>query len=121
MKILDPGHDYELDVLDGDFKIQLTFVKRVGKRYPGNATSYPGTNLQEVLRALIDRCQYVNRQIPCWETNRTTGLLRKALHQLESRAARIHGRKLLDVDKTIIEKMPTCKKCGHIGCKGGCH
>jgi hypothetical protein len=52
MKIIDPGHKYELDQLDGEGKEILTFVKRdtPSERYPGNQGHYPGTNMQEVLR-----------------------------------------------------------------------
>lgn len=68
MKIIEPGHIYELNWLDEDdlpkteelkYQIrlskQLTFVNRE----PGH--EHPGTQVQEVLRALIDRtfhCDY---------------------------------------------------------------
>lgn len=124
MKVLDPGHDYELDVLDGDFKIQLTFVKRVGDKYPGNTTDFPGTNMQEVMRALIDRCYYLNNQIYSPDTSEVIRLLRRAIYHLEHRAADIHGRKMPGTYMQIvggIESLPKCSKCGHIGCKGECH
>jgi hypothetical protein len=64
MKILDAGHRYQLDHLDGDNVTELTFVKRSGAMYPFNIGEYEGTNVQEVLRALIDRTEYLNRQKP---------------------------------------------------------
>ena len=117
MKVLDPGHDYELDVLDGDFTIHLTFVKRKGESYPGNMTDHPGTNMQEVLRALIDRCKYVNRQIRSGHTMRAILYLRDAFYELESRAAVRHNRGMFPIgyfDKVPIEEHLTCSKCGHI-------
>ena len=63
MRVLDPGHTYQLKILDGnlgDFET-LCHVKRIGTNYPGNiAPAYPGTTTQEVLRAEIDRLRYVN-------------------------------------------------------------
>lgn len=50
MKVIEPGHIYDLHSLDGDGKpVRLTFVNRE----PG--TEHPGTQTQECLRALIDR------------------------------------------------------------------
>jgi len=121
MKVLDPGHDYLLDNLDGDEKTRLTFVKREGEMYPGNESAYEGTNMQEVLRALIDRCCYVNNQITAGETINAAWHLRQAFVLLELRAARRHGRELDGVDIRIMEKLPVCKKCGHVGCSGECH
>jgi hypothetical protein len=58
--VIDPGHEYELASLDGEKAVRLTFVKRIGARYPGNkGPSYSGTNCQEVLRVLIDRAGIV--------------------------------------------------------------
>lgn len=61
MKVIDPGHVYELAHLDGQHVERLVFVKREGDGYPGNFGHHEGTNLQEVLRALIDRVEYLNR------------------------------------------------------------
>jgi hypothetical protein len=48
MKVIDPGHYYELNVLDGDLPLPayLRFVKREGPGYPGNKDHYPGTTCQ---------------------------------------------------------------------------
>lgn len=65
MKVIDPGHKYELSTLDGDDSpVVLTFVKRVGANYPGNESAYAGTTLQETLRACLDRLAYLDRQLP---------------------------------------------------------
>lgn len=122
MTVRDPGHLYKLDVLDGDGeKETLRFVKREGSGYPGNVGHYPGTNCQEVLRALIDRVKYLDGQIPDSSNVAVLGHLRGALVSLEIRAARRHKRvpanALWIVD---VENAPTCPECGHIGCDGKC-
>lgn len=117
MDVLDPGHEYLFNSLDGGDKQHLQFVKRNNppEKYPGNQDSYPGTTTQEVLRALIDRSIYVNQQIPCPETTATIGLFRTAIYLLESRAKRVHG-ETLDVPLNAIEIETTCPTCGHIRC-----
>lgn len=118
MTVLDPGHVYLLDALDGDEVQRLQFVKREGAKYPGNVGSHSGTTLQEVIRALVERCRYVNAQTPCAETEAVIGLLSAALLLLESRAARRHGRHL-DADlEDLIAGAGKCSHCGHVGCQG---
>jgi hypothetical protein len=118
MKILDAGHDYLLDSLDDGIRQRLTFVKREGPGFPFNNGSYPGTNCQEVLRALIERTEYLNRQIACAETEAAIGLLKSALLLFEIRAARRHERHLDLTDLKDLSSFPTCEKCGHIQCEG---
>jgi hypothetical protein len=49
MKVIEPGHVYELNELDGDGSPQwLKFVNRE------EGTEHPGTQTQEVLRMIID-------------------------------------------------------------------
>ena len=119
MKVLDAGHDYSLNVLDGNIGQRLTFVKRQGNNYPFNNTNYPGTNCQEVIRALIDRVLYLNQQVACSENQVILAGLRSALYAFEIRASRRHGRELTCI-VTEIEKIPLCSKCGHIGCNNQC-
>lgn len=115
MKVLDPGHRYELDVLDGTESVVLQFVKREGPGYPGNVGHYGGTIMQEVLRALVDRSQYVNQQVPCPETEAAIGLLKTAIVLFEIRAAKRHDR---DLEQSVDEIVagPTCSYCLHVGC-----
>ncbi len=117
MKVKEPGHIYELASLDGGKKQRLKFVKRVGKNYPFNELpEHPGTNCQEVLRVLIDRCEYLNTQKACAETESIISLLKTALLLFELRAARHHDRQL---DLTTMQELLVdgCDICGHIGCK----
>jgi len=120
MKILDRGHAYALRMLDSPRECLLRFVKRAGEGYPGNVGFYPGTNLQEVLRACIDRVKYLDSQIPDPTNLVLVDHLRSSLKLLEMRAARRHNRDI-PVFRYAIEDMPVCSKCGHIGCEGQCH
>ncbi len=116
--MLDPGHLYDLSCLDGDQLQRLRFVKRVGKRYPGNrGPAYSGTTSQEVLRSLIERARYVNSQIPCAETEAAIGNLQTALLLFEMRAARVHGRPLDFPSLTEFEAAPPCPHCMHVRCE----
>ena len=131
MKVIDPGHLYELYQLDQpddgheDDPQILMFVKRVGPEYPGNeGPAHHGVTTQEVIRVLIDRMIYVNGQKQ-HELNADVILkLRKCLYLLEVRAAEMRGYELppwgpfpsegwLMAD---IENEPTCHTCGHIRC-----
>lgn len=119
MKVLDPGHAYELNWLDGPNggSTFLFFVKREGALYPGNKGAYPGTTIQEVLRAIIDRIKYVNNQIPDQGNQVVLSCARTMITELELRAARRHNRTLANLP-VEIEKVPVCPECGHIGCEG---
>jgi len=122
MRIHDKGHKYQLTMyngshMSGDEDQILTFMKREGNGYPGNEGHYAGTNIQEVLRALIDRLKYLNNQIPHDANTYAIADLRHALWELEKRAAERHKRKF-DYSWYEIETHPTCSICGHIGCNG---
>lgn len=81
MRILHPGHEYLLDHLDGDGKTRLQFVQRL----PFHAKK-EGVLTQEVLRALIDRVQVLDKETP-WEGNEEILYhLRMALALHEARA-----------------------------------
>lgn len=117
MKIIDPGHIYELHTLDPEepsIANLLRFVKREGESYPGNVGHHEGTTSQDVLRALIDRTKYVHNQIPHPSNVRAITSLREAIWYFESRAAERHGRKFA-YSFNQIEKIYFCSKCGHIG------
>jgi hypothetical protein len=120
MNIIDPGHIYELDELDchsGFDKQTLVFVKREGPKFPGNVGSFPGTTTQEVLRACVDRLNYVNNQLPAAETEAAQKLLESAILLLELRAARMHGHTLGVDSLKEFNLMQKCPKCFHIGCE----
>lgn len=132
MKVIDPGHYYELANLDAPPGScwALRFVKRVGDKYPGNEPpSYPGTTSQEVIRAVIDRIKYVDAQID--RTDLVSGYghytnssvmyhLREALRWLEVRAAHERGdvaaQRAIEQMPVLLEDEPICEGCGHIMC-----
>ena len=121
MIIHDPGHKYQLEMyngnyMSGDKDVILTFMKREGKGYPGNVGRYAGTNVQEVLRALIDRIEYLDNQIHDDRNDAILENLRRSLYMLEERAADRHRRQFSNIILHDIERYPTCPICGHIGC-----
>jgi len=117
MQCVELGHRYLLDQYDAPDDTQaqiLQFMMRVGKNYPFNNSAHPGTNCQEVIRALIHRIHYLQLQIPCQENHQIVNLLRECLLLFERRAAIRHGL-LPPIDhREDIENEPTCPTCGHI-------
>lgn len=88
MKVIEPGHRYELDHLDGNGKTTLQFVSRAPLHEPAE-----GVINQEVLRALIDRVQLLNSEVP-WSGNaEILHHLRMALALHEARAMLRHVEK----------------------------
>ena len=80
MKVLEKGHVYELEHIDGLGKQTLTFVNRE------LGTEHEGTQSQEVIRALIDRTKHCDSCLR-WEGNdRIIHHLRMALVLHEARA-----------------------------------
>lgn len=128
MKVLDPGHTFELASYSGSppddvagFPNVLKFMKREGPGYPGNVGHYEGTNCQEVLRALISRVKYLDTQVACEHNQMVLLDLRHALWLFERRAAARHGREVRFFHPNwAIEDEPTCRRCGHIECTGNC-
>jgi len=87
MKVIDPGHKYELWQLGTINPTYLTFVKRSGGAIQYK-DEWPGLQTQEVLRAVIDRSKYLNDIIPCAETEDAIYYARMALFMYEVRAYR---------------------------------
>lgn len=118
MKILDAGHIYSLETYDDPHNRAMTqtiqFMKRHGEGFPFNHDSHSGTNCQEVLRVLIDRCEFLYKQKPCLETESIIGLLKTSLMLFEVRAARLHN---LPINLDFNTLNDTCDKCGHIVCE----
>ena len=119
VKVVEAGHIYALSQLDGSAEEILTFVKREGPGYPGNVGSHAGTNMQEVIRCLIDRTKYLEAQIHDKGNRDVIEGLRDALFALETRAAERHGR-ALPLFGDDLELRATCEVCGHIGCESDC-
>ena len=116
MKVLEPGHSYTVESVNGTPQT-ISFVKNRGAKYPGN-TGDPrtGTISQELLRVLIDRTEYLNSQGSCAETEHALAALRQALGWYEVRAARCREEFIDLPHATDLEKQPTCPSCGHSCC-----
>lgn len=82
MKIIEPGHVYELNTLDGKNKEveTLRFVNRE------DGMEHPGTQTQEVLRSLIDRTMHCDNCRRWSGNDKIIYHLRMALALHESRA-----------------------------------
>lgn len=120
MKVLDSGHSYKLLSLDGQLTQVLTFVKRCDlqnpERFPGNQDAHPGTTIQSVLRALLERLRYLQGQVWSAENVIIILFLRFSLWLMEFRAARRHGRFYFHSLK-YSELKQMCPKCGHTQCE----
>jgi hypothetical protein len=80
MKVIEPGHIYQLQHLDGSGAGLLTFVNREA------GTQHEGTQTQEVLRVLIDRTQHCDHCLR-WDGNdKIIYHLRMAIALHEARA-----------------------------------
>lgn len=96
MKIIEPGHIYELAHLDGHGTTKLTFVNRE------EGTEHEGTQTQEVLRALINRTWHCHECLP-WEGNRLIVThLQLALVLHESRALYRKAEKGLYIPELVV-------------------
>lgn len=80
MKVIIPGHKYELDHLDWNNKTTLQFVDR------WHGCDIEWINNQELLRVLIDRVHFMEEELH-WDGNkRILENLREALVLHEARA-----------------------------------
>ena len=93
MKIVEAGHRYALKHVDSDGYELLTFIRRNSSAIT-HESEHPGTNVQEVLRALIDRSLFLDDVIPAPETMDAVWHLRMALFSYEARAYRRKQQKL---------------------------
>lgn len=113
MKVLVPGHVYELENVDGDGVQYLNFVQRRDL----NAELLPlpqrreGILTQEVLRVAIDRTIYLHNEDAWHENVIIINKLRDALRMYEARAAHKAITRL-----QMPERAPRCSSCGHFLC-----
>lgn len=103
MKVLEPGHLYELESMDGTFPQQIQFIEK-GKLITDNpetdgklATIRDGTTNEEILKMLINRLTFLNAKLPSDETKEAIQDCRRALAWLNWRSA---DRILREVDGT---------------------
>lgn len=106
MKVLDPGHRYALDNLETGGETILQFYKDPAL-HDGNG--YSGPSCQEVLRAVIDRVQELDREKPDIENAIIIHDLRHAIAAFEGRAMR----RRVEKDGLAIERVPVAAD-GHL-------
>jgi hypothetical protein len=127
MICIDPGHRYLVKGFDSSISQVIEFMKRIGEGYPGNdPPAYGGTNCQELLRVVIDRVEYLNKQKESNYNRHILDALRNVLLMFEERAAEMHGMddvltKRISAEPGFvknIEKVSVCNVCGHLVCHG---
>ena len=113
MIVVEEGHVYDVQNVDGNGTQRIEFVRRRGDE----ATLLPekerheGILTQELLRVCIDRTLYLNAEAPCPENVTIVNNLRECLALYESRAAR------RTIEKhPMIERMDVCEICQHALC-----
>lgn len=93
MKILTPGHRYELENFEAKAKDSsgqvLQFIERtpVAEGHPELHTVRDGTTNEELLRVLIDRMHSLQAKFPCRENAIATTHFETGLLWLEKRTA----------------------------------
>lgn len=116
VEIVDTGHAYRLPSFDGQALQTLIFMKREGDGYSGNVGHYPGTNLQSVLRACLDRVIYLQGQIPHENNIAIVCHIKHCLRELEQRAAERHGYNVNAITLDLASFGAMCVVCGHVVC-----
>jgi hypothetical protein len=113
MRVIEAGHVYEVQDVDGIGVQEIRFVRRrddEGVLLPSEERQQ-GILTQELLRVCIDRTLYLNAEAPCPENVVIIDSLRRALVEFESRAARRTIEK-----QPMIERTNVCEICQHVFC-----
>jgi len=87
MKIVVPGHLYEVPYLESRGSLLVRFIRRSSAMIR-HSLEWPGVNTQELIRVLIDRTRYLHQVGPCDETANAMYWLTMALYEYEARAWR---------------------------------
>src|ERR1700674_242150 len=102
MKIIEPGHRFSIESYPPSgteiptYNQRIHFFKKIGPEFPGNlGLEDTGTNCQELLRILISRAIYLDKQQPCIETKLIIHDLRESLRQFENLNLRIKSLPLI--------------------------
>jgi hypothetical protein len=90
MRVITPGHRYELDDFESKDSCQvLQFIEK----YPSTLdptvliTAHDGTTNEEVLAVLINRLEFLNAKFPCRDNSIAITHLEDALMRLNKRTA----------------------------------
>lgn len=106
MRVLDPGHRYALANLEDGGETILQFFKDPSLH---DGHGYGGPSCQEVLRAIIDRVQELDREKRDPENTGIIYDLRHAIAGFEARAIR----RRVEKDNLAIERVPVAAD-GHL-------
>ncbi len=114
MKVILPGHIYDVENVDGSGTQRIVFVRRRTStaQLVQDDDRQEGILTQELLRVAIDRTLYLNNEAPCVENVEIVTALRRALSLYESRAAR----RTIE-NYPMPELLGVCPICQHILCK----
>lgn len=114
MRVIEPGHVYEVQNVDGIGTQRIDFVRRRNERGEllDSVGRTQGILTQELLRVAIDRTLYLYAEDPCDEDTEIINHLRAALILNEGRAARRSIEKLAKP-----EEAPVCDIYQHILCR----
>lgn len=93
MKVIVPGHKYSIQNQDGSGEQTITFVRRIPE-----SEAHEGTLCQELLRVLIDRVHYLDRQVPHVVNVKIRENLRECLVLFEQRAAQRKMEKMVEIE-----------------------
>lgn len=90
MKVITPGHTYELAQFEGSASQTIQFIHKEPKE--GGEAGYlqtisDGTTNEELLSVLIDRMQFLQAKFPCRENALVITKLEESLMWLEKRTA----------------------------------
>lgn len=88
MKILVPGHRYELEGFENPAKTQtIDFIKKSPLPPNGNesVTVFDGTTNEDLLKVLINRTEFLNSEFPCRENSIAITKMQEALMWFEWR------------------------------------
>lgn len=105
MKVLDEGHTYKLQ--DNKKPTETTTIQFFKDSKINGGSDVSGTTNQEVLRALINRIQFLDKQVPHAVNAEIVLHLRKALI--------LHEQRHLDrlVEKGVAVELIEAKNTGH--------
>lgn len=81
MRIITPGHDYEVNDTQGNPCNTLNFVNKQ------NGQNLDGTTSEEVIDVMIDRLNFLNNLFPCNENGIALHHLTMARKALDDRTA----------------------------------
>lgn len=83
VRIVEPGHIYAVKNRDDNSEQIIKFIR---SDLPGQAGSHDGILCQDLLRILMDRVHFLNKQQPCQENQDIYVRLREVLILFETRA-----------------------------------